>query len=160
MKAQLRNTLYSPASWPTFSVALQALYEGNVTEALLAFGDVSNPGVSLASTPEANFGIRGVDKTVRTPSLAGMQPAIEKILANSQSMGDISAIAPIVVQQWKKAAVEIYEGDFKVKTRHPVLLTSNTWDPLAPLEAAEQLEDLLEDSVLLANDGYGVSGHS
>jgi hypothetical protein len=111
----------------------------------------------MASTPESNLGIRGADKTVRTSSLKDMRPTIERIMGSSQSIGDMSAIAPMVVQQWKAEAVEIYEGDFKSKTKHPVLLTSNTWDALAPLEAAERLNDLLENSILLTNNGYGVS---
>jgi hypothetical protein len=37
------------------------------------------------------------------------------------------------------------------------MLWSNTWDPVAPLEAAEKLNGLLGGSGLLVNDGYGVS---
>jgi hypothetical protein len=149
--------LYSPSSWPAFSTAVKSLYEGNVTAAYLALGGVGNPSAGIQSTPEANFGIRGADKTVRRHILSDMSPSINKILGTSQSIGDISALVTMVVAQWKVDAVEVYGGDFKVKTRTPVLVTSNTWDPVAPLEAAEKLNGLLGGSGLLVNDGYGVS---
>jgi hypothetical protein len=157
VKAYLRNMLYSPSSWPAFSTAVKSLYEGNVTAAYLALGGVGNPSAGIQSTPEANFGIRGADKTVRRHILSDMSPSINKILGTSQSIGDISALVTMVVAQWKVDAVEVYGGDFKVKTRTPVLVTSNTWDPVAPLEAAEKLNGLLGGSGLLVNDGYGVS---
>jgi hypothetical protein len=157
VKAYLRNMLYSPSSWPAFSTAVKTLYEGNVTVTYLAFGDVGNPSAGIQSTPEANFGIRGADKTVRRHTLSGMSPFIDRILETRQSIGDISAFVTMVVAQWKVDAVEVYGGDFKVKTRTPVLVTSNTWDLVAPLEAAEKLNGLLGGSGLLVNNGYGVS---
>jgi pimeloyl-ACP methyl ester carboxylesterase len=157
IKAYIRNMLYAPSSWPAFSLALKSLYDGNVTAAYIALGGVGNPGAGIQSTPEANFGIRGADKTVRRHELAEMKPFINKILATSQSIGDISALVTMVVAQWKVDAVEVYGGDFRVKTKNPVLVTSNTWDPVAPLEAAEKLNGLLGGSGLLVNDGYGVS---
>jgi hypothetical protein len=86
-----------------------------------------------------------------------MTPYINKILQSSQSIGDVSAFVMMVVAQWAVDAVEVYNGDFKSKTRNPVLLASNSWDPVAPLEAAEKLGGLLEGSRVLVNNGYGVS---
>jgi hypothetical protein len=159
VKASVRNILYSPSTWSNFSSTLQALYNGNVTAALLTLSRATtnlNAGV-VASSTDTSLAIRGVDKSVRRHTLSAMTPYITKILQSSQSIGDVSAFVTMVVAQWKIRAKEVYTGNFKVKTRNPVLLASNSWDPVAPLEAAEKLGGLLEGSRVLVNNGYGVS---
>jgi hypothetical protein len=160
LKAQLRNSLYTPGSWHRAAAGMDALYRGNLTEALLAMSAIRSPVTGLTTTPEANFGIRGADKTVRVKSLEEWKPYLAEILGNSQSMGDISAYAPTTVAQWLSKAVEVYSGDFRAKTKNPVLLASNTFDPFAPLEAAQRMSGLLEGSALLLNNGYGVRNFS
>jgi hypothetical protein len=158
IKASVRNILYDPSTWPDFSSTLSALYAGNVTSALLTLGTTTNLNTGVvASSTDANLAIRGVDKSVRRHTLSSMTPYINKILQSSQSIGDVSAFVMMVVAQWKIRAKEVYNGDFKSKTRNPVLLASNSWDPVAPLEAAEKLGGLLEGSRVLVNNGYGVS---
>lgn len=63
----------------------------------------------------------------------------------------------MAASQRKMSAVEVYGEDFRAKTKTSILLASNVFDPLAPLEAAERLNSLLEGSTLLINNGYGVS---
>jgi hypothetical protein len=111
----------------------------------------------LNSAPEANVGIRAADRTARVQSLEEYKPYLAKILNSSKLIGDISAYVQMAVSQWKTRAVEVYDGDFKVKTKTGVLVASNTVDPLAPLAAAKRLSGLLEGSSLLINNGYGVS---
>lgn len=163
VKLFVREALYSPSGWGTVSGLLKMLYEGKVTEALALLTESGTAsasagpqdGVDIRTT--SNLGIRGVDKTVRVQSLEDYIPYMEKVLNTSRIIGDVSAYAQMAVTQWKTSAVEIYDGDFKVKTKNPVLVTSNSYDPLAPLRAAQRLSGLLEGSALLINNGYGVS---
>lgn len=157
LKAVLRNTLYAPNGWANFSVALAAVYEGNVTAANLALSTGFDPSDGLLAAPQANQGIRGVDKTVRSKTLQDFLPSVEKIWNASQAIGDISTFVQASGAQWSAKAVEIYPGDFRVKTKNPVLLASNRFDPVAPLAAAQRLNGLFEGSTLLVNNGYGVS---
>lgn len=157
LKDSLRNALYSPAGWPRTSLVIKSLYEGNVTQALTLLGAGGSVAAGLATAPEANVGIRAADRTARVQTLEEYQPYLEKILDSSKIIGDISAYVQMAVSQWKSRAVEIYSGDFRVKTKTGVLVTSNTFDPLAPLAAAKRLNGLLEGSSLLINNGYGVS---
>jgi hypothetical protein len=157
LKDSLRNALYSPAGWPRTSRVLKALYEGNVTQAAALLEAGGSVATGLATAPEANVGIRAADRTVRVKTLEEYQPYLDKILKSSKIVGDISAYAQMAVSQWKSRAVEVYSGDFRVKTKTGVLVTSNTFDPLAPLAAAKRLSGLLEGSSLLINNGYGVS---
>ncbi|KAH7400966.1 hypothetical protein DE146DRAFT_654534 [Phaeosphaeria sp. MPI-PUGE-AT-0046c] len=161
IKGFVRQALYSPGGWGQTSLILGKLYEGKVTEALALLAESypvaagAEPQDKVDTSATSNLGIRGVDKTVRVQTLKEYMPSIEKILNSSRIIGDISAYSQMAVTQWKTSAVEIYGGDFKVKTKNPVLVTSNSFDPLAPLRAAKRLSGLLEGSSLLINNGYG-----
>ena len=54
-------------------------------------------------------------------------------------------------------ARERYDGDFRVKTKNPVLVVSAVWDPVTPLVSAKNVSSGFEGSVLLQRDGFGVS---
>lgn len=71
--------------------------------------------------------------------------------------GDINVHINMQCTQWKMSAKEHYIGDFRVKTRNPVLLIGNTWDRATPFVSAQNVSDALEGSVLLRRNGYGAS---
>ncbi|KAF1921234.1 hypothetical protein BDU57DRAFT_534940 [Ampelomyces quisqualis] len=143
------------SGWPRTSLVLKGSYEGNVTQAtaLLQAGGSIAAGLSIA--PEANLGIRAADRTARVHNLEEYQPYLDKILESSKIIGDISAYAQMAVLQWNSSAIEVYNGDFRVKTKTGVLVASNTSDPLAPLAAGKRLSGLVEGSSLLINNGCG-----
>jgi len=54
-------------------------------------------------------------------------------------------------------AVEIYQGGFNIKTKNPILLANNEFDPVTPLVSAQNMSSGLESSFLLVNkNGHGV----
>lgn len=132
------------------------LYKGETAGYFELVNAVSGSGVNQ-NLATANIGIRGVDKTVRVQTLEEYVPNIERMFNSSHILGDLAAYSQMAVTQWKATAVEIYDGDFKVKTKNPVLIASNSFDPQAPIRAAQRLSGLLEGSALLINNGYGVS---
>lgn len=74
----------------------------------------------------------------------------------SRISGDVNVLINMECAQWKMSAKEHYMGDFRVKTRNPVLLIGNTWDPAIPFVSAQNVSDMLEGSVLLWYNAYGV----
>ena len=57
-------------------------------------------------------------------------------------------------------AQERYEAGFNhIKTRNPLFVIGNTLDPATSIRAAFNISAGFEDSVVLTQDGYGVSHH-
>jgi len=50
-------------------------------------------------------------------------------------------------------------GDFRVKTKNPVLLIGSTYDPVTPIASAHNVSAGFEGSVVLERGGFGVSFH-
>ena len=59
--------------------------------------------------------------------------------------------------QWQFVGKDRYEGDFRVKTKKPILFIGNTYDPVTPLASAKAMSEKFEGSVVLERGGYGVS---
>ena len=52
-------------------------------------------------------------------------------------------------------ATERYAGNFAVKTKNPILVVSNSLDPVTPLVSAQNMTETFEGARLLVSDGYG-----
>jgi hypothetical protein len=63
----------------------------------------------------------------------------------------------MLCSQWKIQAKERYEGDFRAKTRNPVLLIGSPYDGRTPISGAFAANKTLEGSVVLQHNGLGVS---
>jgi len=152
VKAAIIASMYRPVRWPALAAALDGLLTGNFTP-LLAFA--SGEGGGLEN--EATQGIRCSDKTARVSKRADMMPAIQRFAEKSRLFGDFWTLVEMQCAQWKLPAKEVYRGDFKVKTKHPILVVGNTWDPLTPLVSARNASATFEGSGLLEQRGHGVS---
>lgn len=155
IKEVILGYLYSPLAWDELAGGLNGLITGNIT-ALIEFAEAfgARPqGIAAESYPA----IKCADNAARAPTLADVRPAVDELYAKSRYGGDkISAIA-LRCAQWRMDAKERYAGDFRVKTRNPVLLVGNTLDPVTPLVSARNVSEAFEGSVVLQHDGYGVS---
>ena len=56
---------------------------------------------------------------------------------------------------WPAHAEDRYTGPWTARTRTPILLLNNRYDPSSPLVGARRVERLLGNATLLVNDGYG-----
>jgi len=146
---------YIPQYWPELSVLLDDLLTGNMSQAQTSEALAST--VAASTSPEAVFGIRCGDKFARRASLSHMLPDIQERQLKSKLMGDSPVTQPVYCAQWQLSAKERYTGDFRVKTRNPVLLIGNTFDPVTPLVSAHNMSSGFEGSVVLQHNGYGVS---
>ncbi|KAK3304150.1 TAP-like protein-domain-containing protein [Chaetomium strumarium] len=153
------NMLYAPALWPAFATFLDGLLSRNMDPVVAYLTNLLAQPSPIAA--EALPGIKCGDVLTRTSSsssgLEGILPVVEGRHRASKVAGDAADHLPMWCAQWRIDAKERYRGDFRVKTRKPVLVIGNTYDPVTPLVAARNVSATLEGSVLLQHDGYGHS---
>lgn len=101
--------------------------------------------------------IRCTDSTFRTDDLEVVRPLVERVSTSSNLYGDIYASSFLSCSQWRLQAKGRYEGDFKTKTKNPILIIGSPYDLRTPLISAQKTSELFEGSVLLQHNGYGVS---
>jgi hypothetical protein len=146
------SALYTPGTWSNTSQVLYGLYSGNLTLYNL------NPGSALeTSDVQATLGIKCSEKQVQTPTLADYLPNLEPTYNASQILGDVFVYWDMICGLWQMEAKEIYEGDFQVKTKNPILFAGNTHDPLTAFASAKNMSSGFEGSGLVELHGYGVS---
>lgn len=163
VKSALVSALYFPFTWSGVAELLAAVIEGNASASASAtLSGYSSPSIfpNLAG-PEVQNGIQCADKPFRYDDVASMRPVLARFEAESWIRGDGDiAIQALQCARWRLASKERYEGTFdNVKTRYPALVVGNSVDPTTPLASARNLSEGLKGSVLLQNNGYGVSHH-
>ncbi|KAK4247886.1 TAP-like protein-domain-containing protein [Corynascus novoguineensis] len=155
-----RELLFITIKYPT-NVAVAAqhirnLVAGtNLTEAASYYRALSE---GIAMPDDSLYGISCSDKFPRTDSLAGILPDVERMLETSElfgsQIGSIAAVCP----SWPWAAKERYDGGFapgSIKTKTPILLFGNTYDPVTPLPSARNMSAAFEGSVVVEQHGFG-----
>ncbi|RSL54268.1 hypothetical protein CEP54_009989 [Fusarium duplospermum] len=154
IKGLLYAQLKFPGSWQTVSKLIDGMMKRDpkLLEAALA-----GLGGSGGFTKEAEMGIRCSDMTGQTEDIHDIIPILNKRWDTSRLAADVIEHAVMRCARWKLPAKERYEGDFKAKTKNPVLVIGQTHDPITPLASARSLTGTLEGSVLLEFD---IPGHS
>lgn len=155
VKGIVYYALYFPAQWPALAHKLDVLFSGNATAIL---PDLLVPP-SSAPDAEAGIGIKCSDILAHAESLDEVLPAVEARWEKSRFGGDVADFVALQCARWGMPAKERYEGDFQVETAHPVLLVSTQNDPITPLVSAKNMSAAFEGSVVLEQEGYGVSPH-
>jgi len=157
VKSAILGLLYGPGSWPLLAIGLHGVMTRNVTELRVltdAAETLSNPFLY-----EYLAGIQCSDKKPRVSALSDMLPFVNE-LYNQSYFADVQTMVFSWCANWKFEAKERYSGDFQVKTRSPLLVIGNTYDPVTPLASALNVSHGFEGSVVLQHDGYGVSSSS
>lgn len=160
-KALMVSNFYAPQTWPQMSKQLQALFDRDAVALISALvGDGSGGGGGKAKEtstgPESTFGIKCSDVRHHVDSLDDIAPVLDA-RQNSSYFAPVSDQFPLRCAQWPMQAKEIYQGDFKTKPAKPVLVIANSFDPVTPKIGALNVTANLEGSVLLEQEGYGVS---
>jgi hypothetical protein len=145
-------TLYTPTQYAELARILDGLLTGDLS----ALAGVD--GSSLVTAPsEPRYGIQCGDKFKRFDRLADARGPVERLIRKSSIAGDTTTYQTMLCARWKMEAKERYEGDFRVKTKTPVLAIGNTWDPVTPFLSAQNITYTFEGSVALRQNGFGVS---
>jgi len=156
-KSIIMSMLYRPAQYATLAVGLDALVERNMT-ILNLFMEAFSPSDSGEKVEgEPLQGIRCSEKSARLPTLASAQQVADGMNTMSKYFGDTFEDVVFPCAKWRIPAKERYSGNFQVKTKTPILIIGNTFDPVTPMASAKNLSEALEGSVVLHHDGFGVS---
>lgn len=171
LESDLEQTLYDPGTWQNYSNTIQSVY------------DAAQPGTK-DSTPKRRGSSqkrssrrrRHLDDTNNVSREVPILCGETGLFTNGTSnVLDIEAaywqyelisgpLAPYTLignylncAGWLMRAKEIYAGDFRVKTRSPILFFGSPYDPVTSYESAVQASNLFDGSVLVKHMGYGVS---
>jgi pimeloyl-ACP methyl ester carboxylesterase len=143
--------LYQPRQWTALAIQLDEVFAGNISSFAPQLLNLCswNPAESISNLP-----IRCSDFVLRASNLSDLVPLIEKQSAVSAFTETLYYVS-WQCATWRMHAKERYTGDFAVKTRNPIMLIGNTYDPITPLRSARNVSEAFEGSVLLQQDSYG-----
>lgn len=158
-RSKISELLHDPAKFADLAIVLEGTLALKPTSAT-----TPTDTTALADAPtaddlnaEARDAIWCADKTVRANRLEELRPTIEdRIYPTSRMAGDLWAFVAVMCPQWRMEAKERYLGDYNVRTRHPILVIGNTFDPVTPLVSARNASETFEGSVLLHYNSHGV----
>lgn len=154
LESHVYNALYSPSKWPQLATSLDGLLRGDLEPIVASISE----GGAIPSQAQAILGIRCGDKKLRTDKLADLGADLNQYRRTSRWFWDWGwGYYVMPCAQWKFHAKERYNGDFRVKTKNPMLIVGNTYDPVTPLVSARNMSEGFEGSVLLTHNGHGVS---
>ncbi|KAK0649068.1 Alpha/Beta hydrolase protein [Cercophora newfieldiana] len=149
------SAMYRPPSWYELSANLASLLHGNATPAFLAYGfesPPSNDSTDALYVVSYNDGASGAAHWPNdiTSTLASVSPILNLSLFSSSEYTFYFSKAA-----WSIPRTHSYIPKRGVKTAHPLLILSTTYDPICPLISARSANDAFEDSRLIEVKGYG-----
>lgn len=151
LKASILGQLYEPRLWTALAIQLKEVFAGNLSSFAPQPLNLSvwNPAITLSNPPIccSDFGLRA-------SNVSELVPLIEKQSAVSAFTEALYFIS-WQCATWRMHAKERYTGDFVGKTRNPIMLIGNTFDPVTPLRSAHNMSEAFEGSVVLQQDSYG-----
>ncbi|KDN66633.1 putative TAP domain-containing protein [Colletotrichum sublineola] len=156
VKTGVTIALYSSLLRPILDVGFDALIARDLHSFTQAWEELVAAYTSAGASPDAVIGIQCGDKIVRVETLDAFLPIAERQFGISRILGDGQTAMGMVCAQWRLPAKGQYTGDFRSKTRHPILFIGNTADPITPLASAQNASAGFEGSVVLQANGYGV----
>lgn len=139
--------LYYPTTWPKLAETITTVLNGTY-EPPNSTAEPYNLGGTWAV-----IGIRAADALWRTNSTEEYLPQVK--YQDTVSSFDIQYPLLWVSARWRIPSKEQYKGNFKVKTRHPILYVNSEYDPATPLVNAYNGSASFEGSVVLPHSGYG-----
>ncbi|KAK8135816.1 proteinase [Apiospora sp. TS-2023a] len=159
IKSLIDAGLRSPPAWPELASILDACLGSNNTPDLSRLATLfSNSTLFNTWNPptEAYQGIRCSDQSFRAadPRALDAYYAAENRLS-PRLAGDIGLATQMQCARWPMLAKGRYEGNFRVRTRHPILLIGNAADPVTPMASARNASAGFAGSVVLEHKGFG-----
>ena len=157
IKNVITFAMYNTMFWPPLADGLHGLLTGNYTAFIELPSLFAQHPVFPNYGPEAGFGIRSSDVSLRTDNLTTLYPLIDEAYRGSELFGDFLVASALHYAQWPFKAKGAYKGDFCAKTKNPMLFVGNTFDPYTALVSARNASAGFEGSVVLEHGGHGVS---
>lgn len=143
--------LYYPANWPALAKTLADMLLGVAPE---EEESTAPAPAAYNKGPDSIHGIRCSDATFQVSSPEEYLPILQAQEASTEGFQAVyAAVWPCAA--WKMPSAEQYRGDFKAKTRHPILFVNGEFDVATPISGAYNASAGFEGSVVLAHNGYG-----
>lgn len=153
------SALYDSSTWASLANHLHSLIQGNATDAFLAYGieDVWDMGHEASEFIRLNDGLTGPEHWPQD-----RQSLLDIILPlfNQSMFGASQSKWFFMRQQWAVPRTHSYVPRKGVKTAHPLLILSTTYDPVCPLTLARSAQEAFEGSQIVEIKGYGHSSIS
>ncbi|GJE87210.1 alpha/beta hydrolase [Phanerochaete sordida] len=167
---QLFQMLYTPfGTAPAFFAALAALERGNASAVYRGSVTAANTGLATCAPPAtAPFVVGFLDVSapiscgdivadadrVRTPEQARQDYAA---MANASALFATTwyPLSPGRCAQWPIKAKDVFNGSFTQNTSNPILLITNTHDPVTPMVGALNMSSGFAGSVVLQQNSTG-----
>jgi pimeloyl-ACP methyl ester carboxylesterase len=145
---------YAPKGWPKFAQTLANLLNGNATDALLAFTFSTFAKINGDSTDVVtlNDGISGAKYWGQ-----GQEAYLDKMLPYYRNFSIATTVNRQygAKQQWLIPRTHSYVPRGGVKTAHPLLILSTTYDPVCALAGAKTANEAFVDSRLVEVKAFG-----
>lgn len=158
LKPIIFQKTYGADGWAEFAQVLAPILYGNEEqriEMLTALhGGIPTTVGNLGAT-EPMWGIHCGDRVPRTDDYEEIAPSLRKQYGMSYYIGGQNGLTQAMCAQWPWKAKEVYQGNFTAKTRHPILIMSNSLDGQTPLASARNMSAGFEGAVVLESDGVG-----
>ena len=143
-----------PHLWPQYAAELNAAVDGDVTALVTAAQESRSPAAFDEATKSSAISCLDgpASKTVDDwPTVIG------NLDASSVMSGSVQGWwlwAPCAAN-WPASSDDRYTGPWDTKTKEPILLIGNRYDPNTAYRNAVRSQLLLGNAVLLTNQGYG-----
>lgn len=147
--------LYKPALWYGLADKLAKLLDGNATEAFLAYTKNEDPFNIVGDATELVMFNDGTSGPEYWPQDRRTARDIIAPVAEASPFGRVLNGGAYVKQQWAIPRTHTYKPKYGVKTAHPLLILSTTYDPVCPLVSARSANKAFVDSRIIEVKGYG-----
>lgn len=138
------------------AILTRNLTQYRLTRPLVVTDSTAIPG----PTVDAIVNIRCTDSSYRSENFTDVQARVRKAEELSYLYGDTYPASFMTCSRWPFKSKGRYNGDFKTKTKNPMLIIGSPYDLRTPFKGAQKVHDLFEGSALLQHNGYGVSHQS
>ncbi len=147
------SNLYKPEGWYKLADELAQLMQGNGTAAFLAYG--VDDGDTMYS--EHNKVIHNNDAIAGKDNWPQNDELLDLLLPTfNQSMFAYERFVDYYVRSlWRLPKRHSYKPQRSVKTTHPLLILSQSFDPICPLASARVAKSIFEGSRIVQVMGYG-----
>ena len=157
LKSSIVGIIKAPqGAIPQMLALLDGLITGNTTAIEANTGSFVG-GALFPLMDEALPGIRCADKSAKATAFEELEPVFADTRKLSKLGTGINAHLLTACAQWKFADKGRYAGPWaNIRTKNPILLIGNTYDPVTPLTSAYNTSAIFPGSVVLEQRGYGV----
>lgn len=146
--------LYKPEGWYTLADELAQLMQGNGTAAFLAYGVDDDDDTVYG---EHNKIINNNDAITGKENWPQNDDLLDLLLPFfNQSIFAYDRVVDYYTRsQWLMTKRHSYKPQRSVRTKHPLLILSQSFDPICPLESARVARSIFEGSRIVEIKGYG-----